>query len=70
MKTITNEADTLNPQMAQIDGERNNQTHVVIGAAMSVHSELGHGFLELVFNLRPSAQSADCSTWIVTCASI
>ena len=31
---------------------------------------LGRGLSEPVFNLRPSAQSADCSTWIVTCASI
>ena len=39
----------VNPQMSQMDKRRTSQTHAVIGAAMTVHSGLRHGFLEPVY---------------------
>ena len=38
MKAINVDKETKDPQ-----------THVIIGAAMAVHTELGHGFLEAVY---------------------
>ncbi len=36
-------------QMDADDGKRDEQTCAIIGAALPVHRELGHAFLELVY---------------------
>jgi GxxExxY protein len=50
----------MNPQITQIDADsRDPQTRAIIGAAMEVHRELGHGFLEAVYQEAMAIELAD-----------
>ena len=43
----------INPQITQISADKtlkDQETYKIIGSAMAVHSELGHGFLEAIYH--------------------
>jgi len=61
---VTKEQTTSNPQITQIVTDfsavrKDPQTHAILGAAMEAHRQLGHGFLEAVYQAALAIEFVD-----------